>query len=115
MIRRPPRSTLFPYTTLFRSIERCAHVVPHEFEERLAEEVGDVLLAAGEQVVHAQHVVSCLKQCIAKVRAQKSGPACDENFLHDCSGLKKAPRHPAAKRWGRCRKTATVPAHTHTC
>src|SRR2546422_4511097 len=24
MIRRPPRSTLFPYTTLFRSPERCA-------------------------------------------------------------------------------------------
>src|SRR2546426_9695702 len=24
MIRRPPRSTLFPYTTLFRSISRCA-------------------------------------------------------------------------------------------
>src|SRR2546427_7467371 len=24
MIRRPPRSTLFPYTTLFRSRERCA-------------------------------------------------------------------------------------------
>src|SRR6266496_4976030 len=23
MIRRPPRSTLFPYTTLFRSPERC--------------------------------------------------------------------------------------------
>src|SRR2546428_6324441 len=23
MIRRPPRSTLFPYTTLFRSIRRC--------------------------------------------------------------------------------------------
>src|SRR3712207_8355516 len=23
MIRRPPRSTLFPYTTLFRSIERA--------------------------------------------------------------------------------------------
>src|SRR5258708_8973245 len=23
MIRRPPRSTLFPYTTLFRSIHRC--------------------------------------------------------------------------------------------
>src|SRR2546430_13360071 len=27
MIRRPPRSTLFPYTTLFRSQRvRCAHV-----------------------------------------------------------------------------------------
>src|SRR6266404_8852509 len=24
MIRRPPRSTLFPYTTLFRSSEPCA-------------------------------------------------------------------------------------------
>src|SRR5258706_3705223 len=26
MIRRPPRSTLFPYTTLFRSLEKCACV-----------------------------------------------------------------------------------------
>src|SRR3989454_2961845 len=32
MIRRPPRSTLFPYTTLFRS-ERIAH---HPVAERLA-------------------------------------------------------------------------------
>src|SRR5258708_20360335 len=32
MIRRPPRSTLFPYTTLFRSPvpgrRECAHVLP---------------------------------------------------------------------------------------
>src|SRR5688572_30932502 len=27
MIRRPPRSTLFPYTTLFRSVENAAHGV----------------------------------------------------------------------------------------
>src|SRR2546429_2161151 len=26
MIRRPPRSTLFPYTTLFRSAEVAAHL-----------------------------------------------------------------------------------------
>src|SRR3712207_8307731 len=26
MIRRPPRSTLFPYTTLFRSLVPAAHV-----------------------------------------------------------------------------------------
>src|SRR5260370_18987018 len=25
MIRRPPRSTLFPYTTLFRSVEACVY------------------------------------------------------------------------------------------
>src|SRR3712207_8508767 len=32
MMRRPPRSTLFPYTTLFRSLEVVDHrheVVPH--------------------------------------------------------------------------------------
>src|SRR5687767_15769909 len=28
MIRRPPRSTLFPYTTLFRSFQDVAHRVP---------------------------------------------------------------------------------------
>src|SRR2546430_15236857 len=29
MIRRPPRSTLFPYTTLFRSALVLGHEVPH--------------------------------------------------------------------------------------
>src|SRR2546430_4556987 len=30
MIRRPPRSTLFPYTTLFRSAEQAAGAHPHD-------------------------------------------------------------------------------------
>src|SRR3712207_8839739 len=29
MIRRPPRSTLFPYTTLFRSADRCRRGAAH--------------------------------------------------------------------------------------
>src|SRR5256885_10821407 len=33
MIRRPPRSTLFPYTTLFRSLK--AHLIPAFGEFRL--------------------------------------------------------------------------------
>src|SRR5260370_26079156 len=41
MIRRPPRSTLFPYTTLFRSISYCkrdtARVAP--FCERLRQRI----------------------------------------------------------------------------
>src|SRR5258706_11124139 len=28
MIRRPPRSTLFPYTTLFRSINNITYIMP---------------------------------------------------------------------------------------
>src|SRR5438067_5380541 len=31
MIRRPPRSTLFPYTTLFRSPPGCASAEPSRF------------------------------------------------------------------------------------
>src|SRR3712207_8357330 len=30
MIRRPPRSTLFPYTTLFRSHNRPLEPLPHQ-------------------------------------------------------------------------------------
>src|SRR3712207_8919294 len=33
MIRRPPRSTLFPYTTLFRSLELLHPVMPFATEE----------------------------------------------------------------------------------
>src|SRR5947207_8863707 len=29
MIRRPPRSTLFPYTTLFRSCDHCCVLLLH--------------------------------------------------------------------------------------
>src|SRR5690554_7405686 len=33
MIRRPPRSTLFPYTTLFRSQSRIIHL--HRYSQKL--------------------------------------------------------------------------------
>src|SRR5258705_1609857 len=36
MIRRPPRSTLFPYTTLFRSIGRRIDDVAHRRREQAA-------------------------------------------------------------------------------
>src|SRR2546428_10086252 len=32
MIRRPPRSTLFPYTTLFRSLRCYSRVTKREFD-----------------------------------------------------------------------------------
>src|SRR2546427_12626980 len=35
MIRRPPRSTLFPYTTLFRSLDRATAMMPRLMYERL--------------------------------------------------------------------------------
>src|SRR6266704_486089 len=65
MIRRPPRSTLFPYTTLFRSA--AAHVQD-------AEEVADLAVAAGDgqqdrkstrlnsSHVSSSYAVFCLKK-----------------------------------------------------
>src|SRR5438093_5436416 len=43
MIRRPPRSTLFPYTTLFRSVVSD----PHELDE---DERAKVLVEAGKLI-----------------------------------------------------------------
>src|SRR3712207_8824742 len=41
MIRRPPRSTLFPYTTLFRSLQRLAeldHLAPRQDRRALRDQ-----------------------------------------------------------------------------
>src|SRR2546422_6747740 len=47
MIRRPPRSTLFPYTTLFRSctVQQFEHAdnVPHTIHDRHAVNVSGVI------------------------------------------------------------------------
>src|SRR5256885_6387834 len=52
MIRRPPRSTLFPYTTLFRSLDRLGEralragkrMPPPRFGEALDQRIGQALL-----------------------------------------------------------------------
>src|SRR2546427_7389313 len=60
MIRRPPRSTLFPYTTLFRS--QSARVLPHvwirgeETEVRVHPRGGRIVVAGREVDVAADPV-----------------------------------------------------------
>src|SRR5438876_9484942 len=53
MIRRPPRSTLFPYTTLFRS------AIEHLHREGLVQlpqvDVADLLAGLLEQLGHREH------------------------------------------------------------
>src|SRR3712207_7753922 len=46
MIRRPPRSTLFPYTTLFRSRDVLERLLDAE-AARIGEAAGRVLLIVG--------------------------------------------------------------------
>src|SRR2546430_7100090 len=51
MIRRPPRSTLFPYTTLFRStVARDFLIVSHPFVA--AVEQGSLFVAASQVTIH---------------------------------------------------------------
>src|SRR5256885_6994608 len=58
MIRRPPRSTLFPYTTLFRSVEveqdarRDALVLANEAEQDVLG--ADVVVAERESLAQCQ-------------------------------------------------------------
>src|SRR2546422_6129711 len=53
MIRRPPRSTLFPYTTLFRSIARQQRDVPVlGFEHRVAGARIPYTAGVGDEVAH---------------------------------------------------------------
>src|SRR2546426_2382890 len=49
MIRRPPRSTLFPYTTLFRSRIRNAPGGPGSPQQGACQAVGDFRLQQKEQ------------------------------------------------------------------
>src|SRR5260221_12238859 len=52
MIRRPPRSTLFPYTTLFRSTNQSGRDVPENHKPvtgRAAQALADWLRAAAIQ------------------------------------------------------------------
>src|SRR2546422_1689151 len=80
MIRRPPRSTLFPYTTLFRSVltEVDGRELPHRGEvERL---VDDALVRAAIAVrkstrLNSSHgYISYAVFCLKKKKTQKTTP-----------------------------------------
>src|SRR3712207_7556315 len=67
MIRRPPRSTLFPYTTLFRSLRRREERPPQQPAQRVP---GDEALRAAD--ARRRRVVR-LRQLTARHRRQARG------------------------------------------
>src|SRR3989441_10908514 len=63
MIRRPPRSTLFPYTTLFRSMDAV-----HRYEGTVNQVMGDGIMALfGAPIAHEDHAV---RACYAALAMQ---------------------------------------------
>src|SRR3989454_10138146 len=98
MIRRPPRSTLFPYTTLFRSSlfksRRCGGVVPgrvphQRLERRSQDAIAVAAPAAGEpRRLVLRTVVEQLRQQQPDLEfaevvlvAHRVGRRCDEREL----------------------------------
>src|SRR3712207_7789515 len=74
MIRRPPRSTLFPYTTLFRSLITDFNYPDVELERGILEGAGLELLEAHcrteEDVIEAGQEVSALLTQYAPITAR---------------------------------------------
>src|SRR5438874_10666274 len=71
MIRRPPRSTLFPYTTLFRSRSSCAATrviddLQRQFEVRMGQQPACTLDRKSTRLnsshVEISYAVFCLKK-----------------------------------------------------
>src|SRR5258708_30657880 len=82
MIRRPPRSTLFPYTTLFRS---GAHVaICGRKQEKLDVVNGEIEAAGGTCETHIFDIreEAQVKEAIAKVVARKDRKSTRLNSSH---------------------------------
>jgi hypothetical protein len=60
-------------------VERESHVVTHQFEALVADDMRDVTLGAGEEIVDADEIGAALQQALAQMRAEKTGPAGHEN------------------------------------
>ena len=57
-------------------------VVSDEFEVRSAEEMRNISLGTGEQVVEADHIVALIHQPVTEVRADESGSPGDQNSFN---------------------------------
>src|SRR2546427_5292579 len=100
MIRRPPRSTLFPYTTLFRSVEvgqaqPNPGVAPKDEEPRDAEiepQTGDLDQRSEEHTSELQSQSNLV--CRLLLEKKKQTPATPREY-GERDGTRNRPRIPA--------------------
>src|SRR2546429_3736276 len=78
MIRRPPRSTLFPYTTLFRSLETLVLTAGVELPLRaIREQVSSAFDLLDRSEEHTSELQSRLHLvCRLLLEKKKNGPNC---------------------------------------
>src|SRR3712207_7889538 len=102
MIRRPPRSTLFPYTTLFRSVvvgDGPQRTLPHRLEPRTRERVhmlgsvthaelptfhaaSDILDRKSTRLNSSHANISYAVFCLKKKKTNKQSPRVTRHHLH---------------------------------
>ena len=54
-------------------------IVSDQFEARIPNQVPDILLCPGKKIVHANDIIATFDESVAKMTAQKPGPAGDKN------------------------------------
>src|SRR5258705_12717730 len=81
MIRRPPRSTLFPYTTLFRSLDRLeADLLGNGDDNPEAVRLRGVLAERALPPRHAQDLLTAFRMDVTKLRYKDW-----DELIHYCS------------------------------
>src|SRR5256885_4053639 len=74
MIRRPPRSTLFPYTTLFRSVRQLQDLggLVHAALDLLGRHLGDLQDRKSTRLNSSHLVISYAVFCLKKKKHPRS-------------------------------------------
>jgi hypothetical protein len=88
--------------------QRLHHVVADHLKVGLANKVRDVLLAAREKVVHADHLVAAVDKVLTQVAADEARAAGDEHAvaLRRRGGARGEGRRAAPKDWHPCGSAA---------
>src|SRR3712207_7175952 len=100
MIRRPPRSTLFPYTTLFRSVDLQLDRADRPAEFRAASRFGEVpvLVVDGEPMVQSNAILMHLARTTGRDRKSTRLNSSHANISYAVFCLKKKiPTRPPAQ------------------
>src|SRR5258708_17831523 len=86
MIRRPPRSTLFPYTTLFRSPFNCAEITLVSFTTSWSpgsSHCGNSLTDRKSTRLNSSHqIISYAVFCLKKKKKQQYNKSRARDYLH---------------------------------
>src|SRR2546429_4497120 len=78
MIRRPPRSTLFPYTTLFRSVFRrwCARFILASVRDTPGNPCPRIAWRSEEHTSELQSRLHLVCRLLLEKKKKKCGPRC---------------------------------------